>query len=107
MATVLLLILAYVGVVTGLAPFDRLWFQQGGTVRVRRLHMSGDSGAEKAICCDRKPVVISVKAGETYFWCSCGRSATQPFCDGAHFDTAFVPIVSECSVIQVKALKIV
>jgi CDGSH-type Zn-finger protein len=28
----------------------------------------------------------------TYFWCSCGKSATQPFCDGAHKGTGFSPV---------------
>lgn len=28
-----------------------------------------------------------------YFWCACGRSATQPFCDGSHHGTAFQPLV--------------
>lgn len=30
------------------------------------------------------PYPVEVKAGEKYWWCSCGLSATQPFCDGAH-----------------------
>lgn len=30
------------------------------------------------------PIPVEVKAGETYWWCTCGRSATQPFCDGSH-----------------------
>jgi CDGSH-type Zn-finger protein len=25
-----------------------------------------------------------VEAGKDYFWCACGRSASQPFCDGSH-----------------------
>jgi CDGSH-type Zn-finger protein len=28
----------------------------------------------------------------TYYWCSCGRSANQPFCDGSHGETGFVPL---------------
>ena len=31
-----------------------------------------------------KPVPVDVEAGKTYFWCTCGRSTKQPFCDGAH-----------------------
>ncbi|HUI62108.1 MAG TPA: CDGSH iron-sulfur domain-containing protein [Steroidobacteraceae bacterium] len=38
-----------------------------------------------------KPCLINVKAGRTYFWCSCGRSAKQPFCDGSHRGTGFEP----------------
>ena len=32
----------------------------------------------------RKGFYYELKAGKRYLWCSCGRSATQPFCDGAH-----------------------
>mgnify|MGYP000315432285 FL=1 len=39
-----------------------------------------------------KPYVIEVEAGECYFWCACGKSATQPFCDGSHKGTGFKPI---------------
>jgi CDGSH iron-sulfur domain-containing protein 3 len=38
------------------------------------------------------PFPVKVEAGETYYWCACGRSATQPFCDGSHKDTEFSPI---------------
>jgi CDGSH-type Zn-finger protein len=30
------------------------------------------------------PIAINVEAGKTYWWCRCGRSGQQPFCDGAH-----------------------
>ncbi|MBS0577700.1 MAG: CDGSH iron-sulfur domain-containing protein [Proteobacteria bacterium] len=39
-----------------------------------------------------KPCLVSVQAGRTYFWCACGRSAQQPFCDGSHRGTGFSPI---------------
>ena len=38
------------------------------------------------------PVAVPVKAGETYWWCACGRSAGQPFCDGSHAGTGVVPV---------------
>lgn len=38
------------------------------------------------------PIPIEVEAGKSYFWCSCGQSSNQPFCDGSHKDTAFTPI---------------
>ena len=41
------------------------------------------------------PLPVDVVAGETYFWCSCGRSASQPFCDGSHTDTGFTPMKYE------------
>ncbi len=39
-----------------------------------------------------KPCLVNLKEGRTYFWCSCGRSAKQPFCDGSHQGTAFQPL---------------
>lgn len=35
---------------------------------------------------------VDVKAGETYYWCACGKSSNQPFCDGAHKGTEFSPL---------------
>ena len=40
----------------------------------------------------RAPLVIAVEAGQSYWWCACGRSKTQPFCDGSHKGTAFTPV---------------
>jgi len=31
----------------------------------------------------------------TYWWCACGRSRTQPFCDGSHKGTSFTPVKLE------------
>ena len=39
-----------------------------------------------------KPCLVDLKPGRTYFWCSCGRSAKQPFCDGSHNGTDFQPL---------------
>ncbi len=40
----------------------------------------------------RAPVAIAVEAGKSYWWCACGRSKTQPFCDGSHKVTSFTPV---------------
>lgn len=40
----------------------------------------------------RSPFGIDVEAGKTYWWCRCGRSAKQPFCDGSHKVTDIVPL---------------
>lgn len=40
----------------------------------------------------KSPIPVEVEAGKTYFWCACGRSAKQPFCDGSHKDTGMEPV---------------
>jgi len=40
----------------------------------------------------RAPIAVEVEAGKSYWWCACGRSKTQPFCDGSHKVTSFTPI---------------
>ena len=32
----------------------------------------------------KEPIAVDTKPGENYVWCACGKSADQPFCDGAH-----------------------
>lgn len=39
----------------------------------------------------RAPIAIDVEAGKTYWWCACGKSTTQPFCDGSHQGSGFTP----------------
>lgn len=39
----------------------------------------------------RSPLEIELVAGRTYAWCACGRSASQPFCDGSHKGTDLTP----------------
>ena len=46
----------------------------------------------KPYIADTKPKAVALKAGETVWWCSCGRSKTQPFCDGSHEGTEFLPV---------------
>lgn len=41
---------------------------------------------------DRQPMAVDVEEGKDYFWCACGRSANQPFCDGSHKGTSFTPV---------------
>ncbi|MES0863067.1 CDGSH iron-sulfur domain-containing protein [Ruegeria sp. SCPT10] len=48
--------------------------------------------SDAPIIAKKEPVPIDVVEGKTYFWCACGRSAKQPFCDGSHKDTDFEPL---------------
>ena len=43
----------------------------------------------------KSPYGVDVEAGKSYFWCSCGKSVKQPFCDGSHADTEFTPVKYE------------
>jgi len=43
---------------------------------------------------DKKPSVLELEAGQ-YYWCACGLSAKNPFCDGSHKTTEFVPLKFE------------
>ena len=38
------------------------------------------------------PLPVDVEEGRKYFWCSCGKSDRQPFCDGSHQGTEFLPL---------------
>ncbi|WP_170383563.1 CDGSH iron-sulfur domain-containing protein [Ruegeria atlantica] len=40
----------------------------------------------------KAPFPVEVTEGKTYFWCACGQSKRQPYCDGSHKDTGFEPI---------------
>ena len=39
------------------------------------------------------PIGIDVLEGKSYFWCTCGKSSKQPFCDGSHKGSEFTPVV--------------
>jgi CDGSH-type Zn-finger protein len=47
----------------------------------------------QAIVAQRGPFAVELQAGKTYAWCACGRSGTQPFCDGSHQSTSLTPVV--------------
>ncbi len=45
-----------------------------------------------AVIAGKEPIAVEVEAGKDYWWCSCGKSTTQPFCDGSHAGTEFTPV---------------
>lgn len=47
---------------------------------------------DERVIAQKAPFKVEVEAGKSYWWCVCGRSATQPFCDGSHKTTNLAPI---------------
>ena len=47
------------------------------------------------IIVQKAPFKVEVEAGKKYYWCSCGLSKNQPFCDGSHKGTGLKSIVFE------------
>jgi CDGSH-type Zn-finger protein len=45
----------------------------------------------------KSPFKVDVEAGKAYFWCACGKSQKQPFCDGSHKGSEFSPVKFEAS----------
>lgn len=39
----------------------------------------------------KSPFAVEVEQGKDYYWCACGLSKSQPFCDGSHKGSEFVP----------------
>lgn len=47
---------------------------------------------ESANIAQKSPYAVDIEAGKSYWWCSCGKSAKQPFCDGSHQGSSFTPV---------------
>jgi CDGSH-type Zn-finger protein len=44
------------------------------------------------VVAQKAPYPVAVEAGKSYYWCACGLSASQPFCDGSHKGTGLAPM---------------
>lgn len=53
------------------------------------------------VCVQKAPYVLEISPGD-YFWCACGKSKKQPFCDGSHKDTDIAPVKFTITVAQKK-----
>ncbi len=47
---------------------------------------------DKSIIAEKSPIKVKLEKDKTYYWCACGRSSNQPFCDGSHKPTTITPI---------------
>lgn len=52
----------------------------------------GEIIMSEAIRASDTPYAVEVESGKSYFWCSCGSSRKQPFCDGSHAGSGFTPV---------------
>jgi CDGSH-type Zn-finger protein len=46
----------------------------------------------QATIAQKAPYVVDVEAGKSYYWCACGKSKSQPFCDGSHQGSNMTPL---------------
>ena len=48
--------------------------------------------SDAPVIAQKNPFAVELTEGKTYFWCACGRSSRQPFCDGSHTATKFTSV---------------
>jgi CDGSH-type Zn-finger protein len=81
--------------------YARLSLSRSGTILIRAppvrrsLPFLGETSMSEPVIAQKAPYGVAVEAGKKYFWCSCGRSKKQPFCDGSHAGTGMSPLAYE------------
>jgi len=48
--------------------------------------------SDEVVIAQKQPFPVELEKGKDYYWCVCGRSKNQPFCDGSHHETNMIPI---------------
>jgi len=46
---------------------------------------------DQPVIAAKAPAKVTLEAGKDYWFCTCGKSATQPFCNGSHKGSSFAP----------------
>jgi CDGSH iron-sulfur domain-containing protein 3 len=54
--------------------------------------MPSNTSSKQPVIAQKAPYAVNVEAGKSYWWCACGKSASQPFCDGSHKGSEFTPV---------------
>jgi CDGSH-type Zn-finger protein len=47
---------------------------------------------DKPVAAGKAPIPVTLDAGRDYYWCTCGQSKKQPFCDGSHKGSSLAPL---------------
>jgi len=84
-------------VICGTRHYINFAFRRRILTRTNRRAASRGSMMEKPVVAGAKPVSVHLRQGEEYHWCACGRSRSQPFCDGSHRGTEFGPVAFTAS----------
>lgn len=61
-------------------------------------HTSPSSGALP----NDRPAAVQVEKGKIYWWCSCGKTTTVPFCDNSHAGTKYLPVIYQAQETKVE-----
>jgi CDGSH-type Zn-finger protein len=71
-----------------------LWLELPGFLKIfiHRIKFQGNNMNKPAASPQLEPYAVEVEEGKTYFWCACGLSGNQPFCDGSHKQTDLNPV---------------